>query len=235
MKFNNLIKGKFIRRYKRFLLDVVLENDEIVVAHTSNTGSMLSCIEDNAPVLLSKSDNPKRKTKYTWEMIFINDNWIGINTLHPNALVEKWLINNELSSIFPKYNLVKREFKFLDSRLDIYAENETEKCLIEVKNVTYRKNNQALFPDAKSTRGQKHLKTLMKAKELGYRAVMIYVIQRIDVESFAPAINIDSDYAALFEEAHKKDVEIIPVRVKVSPEKIVFDSILPFNLTPEYE
>jgi sugar fermentation stimulation protein A len=203
------------------------------VAHTSNTGSMLSCLEDNAPVMLSVSDKPARKTKFTWEMIFINNNWVGINTALPNFLAEYWLKNNSLENILPEYTFIKREYTFLDSRIDLYAENETEKCLIEVKNVTYRVSDEARFPDAKSIRAQKHLNTLMHAKKMGYRAVMIYVIQRNDVTTFAPAAEIDAEYARLFYKAVDAGVEILPIRLKISADEIVFDCLIPFKNSNE--
>ena len=224
-----LISGRLIKRYKRFLADVKLDSGETVTAHCTNSGSMLSCIEANAPVLLSKSNNPKRKTAYTWEMIFINNTWVGINTQIPNILAKEWLDAN-IIPIFPKYDTVRREVKFDNSRFDIYAENPTEKCFVEVKNVTYRYNNIAVFPDAKSVRGQKHLTTLLKAKQEGYRAVMLYIIQREDVDFFAPAEHIDPDYARILLDVHQKGVEIVPCRAKISPQSIVFDKILNFSV-----
>ncbi len=151
MKFKKeLVKGKLIKRYKRFLCDVKLDNGEIVVAHCTNSGSMKSCIEEGAPVCLTQHDDPKRKTKFTWEMIFMNQNWIGINTGIPNILVYE-AIRDKIIPDLNYYDNVKREVKFKDSRFDVYAENENEKCFIEVKNVTLRENNKALFPDANLT------------------------------------------------------------------------------------
>jgi len=225
-----LVAGKLIKRYKRFLADVLLDNGEIVTAHCTNSGSMLSCIEEGAPVMLSRSKNPNRRTAFTWELIFMNNNWIGVNTLVPNKLAEEW-INAHIIPDFPIYDTVKREVRFGDSRFDVYAENDTEKCFIEVKNVTYKWEKYAIFPDAKTTRGQKHLKTLLKAKQEGFRAVMLYIIQRSDVEIFAPAEQIDPEYAQILRNVHQNGVEIIPCRAKITPKAITFDKILDFRLS----
>ena len=195
MKFSQpLIPGKLIRRYKRFLTDVELENGEVVVAHCTNSGSMKSCIEEGAPVYLTPVNDPKRKTKFTWEMIFINNGWIGINTSVPNQLAYDWIKNGVLEPL-KGYVTVKREVTFGDSRFDVYAENEHERCFIEVKNVTLKEGRWARFPDAVTSRGLKHLKTLVEVKKQGLRAVMLYVIQRMDVDLFGAARDIDPAYA----------------------------------------
>jgi len=231
MTFNPpLIKGKLIRRYKRFLADVELENGNIVVAHCTNSGSMKTCIEEGAPVYLTPVNDPKRKTKFTWEMIFINNDWIGINTSVPNLLAFEWIKSGVIEKL-KGYTTVKREVKFGDSRFDVYAENETEKCFVEVKNVTMKVDNFARFPDAVTTRGLKHLETLLKVKQSGMRAVMLYVIQRMDVDVFGPAQNIDPDYAKALVKVHQQGVETIPVQVKVTPRKIEFYRELPFDLS----
>ena len=220
MKFEDkLIPGRLIRRYKRFLTDVELENGEVVVAHCTNSGSMISCIEEGARVHLSPAADPKRKTRYTWEMIEINGSWVGINTNIPNLLVYEAVRDGRIEAL-KGYTTVKREVKFEDSRFDIYAEKADERCFIEVKNVTMKLGDAALFPDAVTTRGRKHLETLMRVKEQGMRAVMVYVIQRMDVQYFGPARHIDPDYADALERAQKAGVEIIALQAKVSPEGI---------------
>jgi len=220
MKFeNNLVKGKLIRRYKRFLADVELADGTVVVAHCTNSGSMKTCIEEGAPIYLSPAKDPNRKTKFTWEMIFINGAWIGINTMIPNKLAFDAIKNDEIEKL-RGYTTVKREVKFGDSRFDIYAENETEKCFVEVKNVTMKVANSALFPDAVTTRGRKHLETLIEVKKQGMRAVMLYIIQRMDVDTFGPAEDIDPEYAKSLRKAITNGVEVIAVQAKVSPEGI---------------
>lgn len=224
-----LVEGILLKRYKRFLSDIKLSNGEIIIAHCTNSGSMKSCLEENARVYISPVDDPNRKTKFTWEMIEINNSWVGINTANPNQIafesVQKNLIP-ELSG----YDIVKREVKFGDSRFDIMAENANEICFVEVKNVTYKNGDYALFPDAITSRGLKHLNTLREVKAAGYRAVMLYVIQRVDVKIFGPAADIDIEYTKGLKEAMNAGVEILAYQVKVSPEEIQIFRKLPVEI-----
>ncbi|HAF29784.1 MAG TPA: DNA/RNA nuclease SfsA [Bacteroidales bacterium] len=230
MKFNTpLIHGRLIKRYKRFLADVKLDNGEIITAHCTNSGSMKSCLEDNAEVYLTPIDDPNRKTKFTWEMIKINGDWVGINTGNPNKLAFEAIKNGDIEKL-KGYTEVQREVKFGDSRFDVMAKNDKETCFIEVKNVTYKEGDYALFPDAVTTRGKKHLETLIKVKEQGMRAVMLYIIQRMDVSVFAPAKEIDPEYSKSLKKAFEKGVEIIPMQAKVTPEKIELVKELPFEI-----
>ena len=229
MRFSQkLVAGKLNRRYKRFLTDVELLNGEIVTAHCTNSGSMKTCIEEGAPVMLTPVNDPKRKTKFTWEMIYINENWIGINTSVPNQLVYEWVKEGEMGKL-KGYAHVKREVRFGDSRFDVFAENERERCFIEVKNVTMKIGDYARFPDAVTSRGRKHLETLIEVKKKGMRAVMVFVIQRVDVNVFGPAWQIDPGYSETLIKACRQGVEIIHVQVKVSPEKIEYYRELPFD------
>lgn len=231
MKFDTpLIHGKLIKRYKRFLADITLDDGTIVTAHCTNSGSMKSCIEEGAEVYLTPVNDPKRKTKFTWEMIKINGDWVGINTGNPNKLAFELVKSGAIKQL-AGYTEVKREVKYDDSRFDIWASNSDENCFIEVKNVTMKEGRYALFPDAVTTRGQKHLETLIKVKSEGMRAVMLYVIQRMDVEEFGLAIDIDPAYAKLLKKAHEAGVEIIPIQIKVTPEELIFAKELPYNLS----
>lgn len=230
MRFSKeLIPGKLVKRYKRFLTDIELEDGSIVIAHCTNSGSMKTCLEDNAPVYLSPVDDPKRKTRFTWEMIYMNKSWIGINTMIPNLLVYEAVVANKIEQL-TGYTHVKREVKFGDSRFDIYAENEHEKCFIEVKNVTMKVDNFARFPDAKTTRGKKHLETLMEVKKQGMRAVMVYIIQRTDIDTFGPAWDIDPEYAETLVKAYKNGVKIIPLMAKVTHTQIEIHKEVKFEL-----
>ncbi len=224
-----LIHGRLIKRYKRFLADVELDDGTVVVAHCTNSGTMKSCLEKGAEVYLTPVNDPKRKTKFTWEMIKINDDWVGINTGIPNILAYEAILNNEIQGL-QGYSKVQREVKFGDSRFDVYAENAKEKCFVEVKNVTLKEGKYALFPDAVTTRGQKHLKTLMQVKKEGMRAVMLYIVQRCDVEVFAPAKEIDPDYAAALKLAVENGVEVIVMQAKIKPEEIRLTNSLPVEI-----
>ena len=201
------------------MADVKLDTGETVTAHCTNSGTMKTAIEEGAQVYLTHHNNPNRKTQYTWEMIKINGDWVGINTNHPNQIAFEALRDGEIEKL-QGYTSVKREVKKGKSRIDIFASNDKEECFIEVKNVTMKSENKAVFPDAVTTRGLKHLNELIEAKAEGYRAVMLYVIQRMDVDSFGPAREIDPEYGKKLDEALWKGVEVIAVQVKVSPSEI---------------
>lgn len=230
MKFEfKLIHGILIKRYKRFLADVKLDDGNIVVAHCTNTGSMTSCLEKGAEVFLSPANDPKRKTKFTWEMIKINGDWVGINTGNPNKLAFEALSQNLIGGL-KGYTEVKREVKWEDSRFDVMAHNDSETCFIEVKNVSMKDGDFALFPDAVTTRGRKHLETLIRVKKEGMRAVMLYVVQRSDVSKFSTADNIDPEYGFALRKAIKCGVEVFVVQVKVTPSEITIAKTLPVEL-----
>lgn len=224
-----LIHGKLIKRYKRFLADVELDSGEIVVAHCTNSGSMKTCIENGADVYLTHVDDPKRKTKYTWEMIRINGDWVGINTGIPNLLVYEAIRDQKIEGL-SAYTEVRRELKFEDSRFDVFAKNEQESCFIEVKNVSMKVGDHARFPDSVTTRGKKHLETLMRVKAQGMRAVMFYVIQRSDVSIFGPAWDIDPNYAEALKKAVDSGVEVFAYQAKVNSEGIDLVKQLPIDL-----
>jgi sugar fermentation stimulation protein A len=159
-------------------------------------------------------------------MIKINGDWVGINTGNPNKLAFEAIWKGEIPGL-ENYTTVRREVKFGDSRFDVFAENESEQCFVEVKNVTLKEGKYALFPDAVTTRGQKHLKTLTEVKKQGMRAVMLYIVQRTDVEIFAPAVEIDPGYAAALKLAVLAGVEVIAMQAKVEPDGIKLVKVLP--------
>ncbi|MFW5706253.1 MAG: DNA/RNA nuclease SfsA [Bacteroidota bacterium] len=230
MKFDTpLVPGRLIRRYKRFLADVMLENGEVVTAHCTNSGTMKSCLEEGAEVMLSRATDPKRKTRFTWEMISIGGNWVGINTGIPNKLAYEALKNNRIMGL-RGFTTIRREVRFGDSRFDLYAEKPGEKCFIEVKNVTLKDGIWARFPDAVTVRGLKHLHGLMEVRRLGMRAVMLYIIQRSDVEIFGPARDIDPAYANALLLAFLEGVEVIPVMAGITTGEIITGRIMPFDL-----
>jgi sugar fermentation stimulation protein A len=224
-----LTHGFLVKRFMRFLADVKLDSGKIVTAHCTNSGTMKSCLETGAEVYLSPVDDPNRKTKFTWEMIKINGDWVGINTSNPNKLAFEEVKTGRIEKL-KGYTEVQAEVKFDDSRFDLMAKNSKETCFIEVKNVTLKEGKYALFPDAVTSRGKKHLETLVKVKEQGMRAVMLYVIQRTDVEIFSTAKQIDPEYSKALKSAFENGVEIIPIQVKVTPVKIEIVKELPFEL-----
>jgi len=226
MRYEALQKGKLIRRYKRFLTDISLEDGSVILAHCANSGSMKSCLEEGAEVYFSPAKDPKRKTRFTWEMIRIGEGWVGINTGIPNQVAFEWIREGVIAG-FEQYVVHRREVKWEDSRFDICLANGQEQCFVEVKNVTLKVGDVAMFPDAVTTRGRKHLETLTRVKEQGMRAVMLYFVQRTDVDSFAPAADIDPGYAAALGKAMAAGVEVLVVQAKVTPEEITFARMLP--------
>jgi sugar fermentation stimulation protein A len=231
MRFKSrLIGGTLIQRYKRFLADVRLANGQIVTAHCTNTGSMMGCKEAGSAVYISRSDNMNRKLPYTWELIRINHNWVGINTMHPNRLVAEAIQRGTIGEL-SGYETLRREVVTRPgTRLDLCLERPEEKCFIEVKNVTLEVNGEAAFPDAVSERGTKHLKELMRLKRKGHRAAVVFVIQREDCEAFRPADEIDPEYGRWLRRAIKAGVEALPYRAKVTPKEIVLTERLETRL-----
>ncbi len=210
-KLPPLLNGVLIKRYKRFLADVrLIESGRTVTAHCPNSGSMKGCSEPGSQVFLSESSNPRRKLKYTWELIKIPGTMIGINTQVPNKLV-KQAIENDLIEELSGYSRVKAEIKTSrHTRLDLLLEdNKDRKCYVEIKNCTLVENGVAMFPDAVTTRGQKHLDELVQLVTMGHRGIIFYLIQRMDAKSFKPADMIDKTYAEKLRRAVGKGVEVI--------------------------
>ncbi|NOZ60212.1 MAG: DNA/RNA nuclease SfsA [Calditrichaeota bacterium] len=225
-----LIPGTLIRRYKRFLADVRLESGEEITAHCPNSGSMLGCDEPGSLVLLSFHGTEKRKYAHTWEMVKVNHVWVGINTQLPNRIVAEAISDGQIREL-AGYPELKREVRVGEhSRLDLLLSNGADLCYVEIKNVTLMENNRALFPDAVTTRGRRHLWELAQLKAAGRRAVIFFLIQRADGEVFAPADNIDAEYGKALREAHRAGVEILPYRAKVTPAEITIDKKLRFEL-----
>ena len=220
MKFtNSLIKVKLIKRYKRFFVDVEV-NNKIITAHCPNTGSMLGLLETGNDVWISKADDPKRKLKFTLEIIRSNKKIIGVNTHRANRIVEHGL-KNKLFKEFSLIKSIKTEFKYSDdTRFDFLC----DKYLIEVKNVTLnRKNDIAEFPDAVTSRGTKHLKKLSESIKRGYKPYVLFLVQIQDISKFRIAKDIDSDYYNNFLKAKKKGLKFIAYRCKLSSKKIVIE------------
>ncbi len=221
MKFQQtLIPGNFVRRYKRFLADVCMESGEIVTAHCPNSGSMKSCLREEWQVRLSRSDKPSRKLKYTLEMIHNGTCWIGVNTILANRIGQEAIETGGIPEL-AGYDSLRREVKYSDSsRIDILLEKAAEKCYVEIKNVTLVENGIYKFPDAVTARGTKHLHDLMKMKQAGHRAFLLFLIQRSDGSWFEPAEEIDSLYAKTLQDAANAGVEILCYRAEVQPDGI---------------
>ena len=225
-----LIHGTLIRRYQRFLADVELDDGSLVTAHTPNTGSMLGCARPGSRVLLSLSGNPGRKYPHSWELVHTDGLWVGINTLLPNRLVREGIENGVIGEL-AGYRQIRAEVPYgSGSRIDLLLSGERGHCYVEVKNVTLVENGCALFPDAVTARGQKHLRELMEVVRLGHRGVNLFVVQRGDGRCVSPADAIDPGYGALLREAAGAGVELLAYRATVSNREISLSECLPVVL-----
>lgn len=230
MKFETpLVRGRLIKRYKRFLADVKLDSGKTITASCANTGSMLGLLHEDVPVWLSEHDSPTRKYRHTWEMVE-NDMgegpvMVGINTAHPNKIVAEALEQKRIKPL-AGYQTQRREVKYgKNSRIDILLEDPKKgRCYVEVKNVHLsRKKGTAEFPDSVTARGTKHLNELADMVRDGHRAVMVYLIQRADAKRFSLADDIDPDYASAFAKAMDAGVEALAYRCKLDADGIAFD------------
>ena len=212
-----LYPGRLLRRYQRFFADVELDNGRIVTAHTPNTGSMLQCAIPGHRVLISAAANPLRKLPWTLELIEVNGSWVDTHTHRTNRVVEEGLRSGAITE-FAGYD-VRAEVPYHDSRIDFLLQREGEQVFVEVKNVTLCLSPEvACFPDAVTTRGQKHLRELARARAEGYRAVIFFLVQRAEATSFTPADAIDPLYGQLLREVTAAGVEALAYRSVVTEE-----------------
>ncbi len=227
---NKLIPGVLIKRYKRFFVDVKINNN-IVTAHCPNTGSMMGLLKKGNKVWLSESDNPKRKLKFTLQMIAEKNQKVGINTHLTNKIILDALINKQIK-VFENSETIKTEVKFgTNTRFDFLIINGMQKTFIEVKNVTLsRVNGVAEFPDAVTTRGHKHLNELIKASQKGYKIFILYLIQREDCSKFKIAKDIDPVYYKLLQKAVKKKLNVLCFDCKFSIKGIKLNRKINFSI-----
>ena len=216
----SLIKGKLVKRYKRFFADIKV-NKKIVTAHCPNTGSMQGLLDINNEVWISKNDNPKRKLKYTLEIIKVRKNLVGVNTHLANKIVHHGLLNNLINEL-KNSQLVKPEVFFnANTRFDFLVEKNKKKIFVEVKNTTlFRKHKIAEFPDAITTRGSKHLKTLIDAIKKGYKSYILFLVQIQGMEYFRIAKDIDKEYYKNYLIAKKSGVNFLAYRCDISTKEI---------------
>ena len=215
-----LIKGKLIKRYKRFFIDVKLDK-EIVTAHYLNTGSMKGLLDEGNEVFISKSDNPKRKLKYTLEIIKVKKNLVGVNTHFANKIAYHGLANNLIKEI-SKNDFIKPEVYFdKETRFDFLVKKDKQKIFVEVKNVTlFRDKKIAEFPDSVTARGSKHLKALIQASKNGFKTYLLFLVKIQGVESFKIAKDIDKEYYENYLLAKKGGVIFLAYRCKISTKAI---------------
>ena len=228
MQFSSpLTDGILIKRYKRFLADIQLADGNVIIAHCPNTGTMLTCSRPGSAVCLSTSDNPKRKYQYTLEMIKVGATWVGVNTARSNRLVAEALINGQIAE-FRKVEKVVAEIKTSShTRLDLKIMTGDCSTYLEVKNCSLVIDGCAMFPDAVTVRGTKHLHELTRLVEEGSGAAIFFLVQRLDADRFAPAVHIDPDYAQALKLAIAAGVRVLVYQARVSPEGIHVVNSLP--------
>ncbi len=224
MKFEEPVReAKFIKRYKRFFADVHLDG-AVVVAHVPNTGSLKTCLFEDSDCIVTESNNPARKLKATLQFLRTPTTWVGVNTSLPNSLVhEAW--TTKAIPAWREFSHAQREYKLSkETRLDMVLARSAEDLAskkhlhyMEVKNVTLAHGATARFPDAETTRGQKHLRELMELKKAGHGAEIVFVIQRQDCTEFSPADDIDPEYGRLLRQAHKEGVTISAYACDIDP------------------
>lgn len=228
-----LVRGRLVKRYNRFLADVVLDDGSTVTATCPNTGSMRGLVTPGSAVWLSVSDSPTRKYRHTWEMVEVDlgmgPTLVGINTGHPNRLVEEAIAGARVAAL-TGYPVLRREIRYGESsRIDLLLENASGGlAYVEVKNVhMMRQHGLAEFPDSVTARGTKHLGELASMVGQGHRAMMVFLVQRADADRLALARDIDPVYGAAFDVAVAAGVEAIALRCQLSPDGIEVETALP--------
>tara|TARA_B100000963_G_scaffold104584_1_gene90568 strand:+ start:992 stop:1690 length:699 start_codon:yes stop_codon:yes gene_type:complete len=222
----SLIKGKLIKRYKRFFIDVKLDK-EIVTAHCPNTGSMKGLLDEGNEVYLLKHDDPKRKLKYGLEMIKTKKNLVGVNTHKANKIVGHGLANNLINELKNNRSIKAEVFFNKETRFDFLIEKDNQKVFLEVKNVTlFREKKTAEFPDAITSRGSKHLLTLIDAIKKGYKSYLLFLVQIQNMEFFKIAKDIDNEYYKNYLIAKKAGVKFLAYRCKMNTKKICIEKKL---------
>jgi len=227
MRLPPLVAGTLVKRYKRFLADVTLEDGSLVTVHCPNSGSMMGCATPGSRVLLSSSSSSTRKYPFGWELVQVDGFWVGINTGLPNRLTRGAIEDGTVVEL-QGYATIRPEVPYGErSRIDLLLEGSAGRCFVEVKNVTLEESGRALFPDAVTTRGQKHLRELMRVVREGDRGVIFFTVQRGDANSVSPADMIDPEYGRLLRLALENGVEALAYRATVTPEEIRLTERLP--------
>ena len=229
MKLTNLSSAKLVKRYKRFLADIEMADGTINTIHCANTGAMTGCAEPGYKVWFSTSDNPKRKYPCSWELAeSFGKELICINTVMANKLAVEAIENSVIPQL-ANYQQLHTEVKYGEenSRIDILLDIEGKNCYIEVKSVTLLENGNGYFPDAKTARGQKHLRELMSMVENGHRAVLLFAVMHTGIKTVSPAKHIDPVYSELLKEAIEKGVEVYAYKAKITPQELILVKEIP--------
>lgn len=232
MRFSVPLKvAIFLRRYQRFLADVQFDDGRIVTAHCPNTGSMRTCSTPGSKVYLSESDNPNRKYKYTIEIITENSTMIAINTSRTNSVVYEAIQNGLIAELGTPTKVQREVRTSANCRLDFALHYDTSLTFVEIKSCTFAQNGIAMFPDAVTARGHKHLLELADLVRRGHSGAVFFLVQRSDARQFHPATFIDPLYSATLKKVHEQGVAIIVYQADVSPEDIMVSQPLPFSFS----
>ena len=227
------LEGRLLQRYKRFLADVELDDGTVVTAHCPNTGSLLGCKEPGSRVVLRDSQDPRRKLRYTFQSIRVGRSLVNVDTALPNAVVADAVARGAVPEL-AGYASLRREVAYgRGSRIDLLLENEGRpRCFVEIKSTTLARGRTALFPDAVTERGRKHLGELADAVRAGDRAVQFFFVSRGDVARFAPADDIDPDYGRALRAAAEAGVELLAYSARVRPDRLELARRLSIELPP---
>jgi sugar fermentation stimulation protein A len=232
MKFNPPLQpATLLKRYKRFLADVRMEDGRETTVHCPNSGSMHGCSTPGSQIFLSRSENPKRKYPYTLEMIRHGTTWIGVNTMRTNSLVAEAIIGGRITE-FQNMDSVQSEIKTsMSTRLDLLLTKDARTIYMEIKSCSLAEDGWAMFPDAVTTRGTKHLHELADLVARGNEGVIFFCVQRLDADQFRPAAQTDPIYAETLSKVHRQGVQILVYQAEVTPQEIHIFRPLPFSLT----
>ena len=234
MKFKQKLQGGvLLRRYKRFLADIALPEDQVITVHCPNSGAMLGCSEPGSPVMISRSDNPARKYPHTLEMVKSGHIWVGVNTSLTNKLVREALEHGIVKEFGIPDVIVQEVKTSASTRLDFQLECEGRKIYMEVKNCSMTVEQAAMFPDAVTARGTKHLLELAELKRQGFMTAVLFCVQRGDADYFKPALHIDPLYTKSLVKVAAEGVIILAYRADVTPSGITITRKLPVRLTPD--
>lgn len=228
MKFTTtLTGGKLVRRYRRFLVDVQLDSGAIVTAHCPNSGTMVSCSEPGRPVLLSESNDTHRRNAYTWEMIRMDNSWVGVNVGVPRKVVAEALQAKRVPSL-ESYNELLLDAEYgRGNKVDIVLHGVEQNIFINVHHVAWAENRTARFPETPNIRVRKGMKELAEIAAQGHRAIAWFFIQREDCDQFAPAVDIDPEFGNILTESARAGVEVLAYRAHISPDAIELGVSIP--------
>lgn len=222
-----LLGGTLVKRYRRFLVDVQLDNGSIVTAHCPNSGTIVGCCEPGRPVLLSQNNDPHRRNAYTFEMINMNGTWVGVNVFVPRKVVAESLRAHRIPSLIGFDDLTLDAEYGLGNTVDILMLGVEYNLFMNVYHVAWVENRVAKFPETANARARKGMQNLLDIAEQGHRAVAFFLVQRGDCDRFAPAVDVDPEFGNIFKKAQLKGVEIMAYRADVSPKGIQLGVPLP--------